>query len=290
MSCRLKLVAEARRLKNAMLDDGHMAFLKQRQALDIRIAKHQEKAEIYLPPCAIDDIDHTGHDVDDGWMDNEWKDIADDGMEIPDAPFSFSCPLAGMSTETVQEVEKKPIFLPSTIGHERCAKVGLQRLVEKEIALREGQANDSLQAIRLAIGEKSFRFRKQLRVATSKKKKTRSWDGIHIVGKRLQHYRLVYRQARHALLCLGVSRETMDSQFRELKDDDLQTSTAVIEPNARGQRKRELSWIWQIQGINISNQTTLVNECWFLHCTGQILLLTGRFSVSGELDARTITS
>jgi hypothetical protein len=258
---RLQLAADARRLKKDKTDEAHIAFHRKRQALDIRIEKHQDKADRYLPPRALDDIHHSGDDVDDGWIDNEWKDIADDGMEIPDAPFSFSFPLTSIPTEMIQDTERKVVLLPSTIGHDRCLKLGLQSLIQKEVALREGQANDSLQAIRLAIGEKSFRFRKQLRLAGSKKKKTRSWDGIHVVGKRLQHHRLVYRQARDALSRLGVPPETLQSEFRELTDDDLRTSTAVMEPNARGQRKAELSWIWQQTGMKITNQTSLVNEC-----------------------------
>jgi len=62
---------------------------------------------------------------------------------------------------------------------------------------------------------------------------------------------------------LGVNHETLNKVFWELKDDDLWTSTAIMEPNARGQQKKELSWIWQMTGMNITNQTTVVNECQF---------------------------
>lgn len=248
-------------MKKQKSDEAQVAFIRKRQALDIKIEEHQETGERYLSPMVGENVHPPNDNIDDGWTDNEWKDIADDGMEIPDAPFTFSFGLGTIPTEIAPDTEKKPVFLPSTIGYERCVKLGLQALVTKEIALREGQANDSLQAIRLAIGEKSFRFRKQLRFATSKKKKTRSWDGIHIVGKRIQHHRLVYRQARYALKRLGVDKDKLDCQFRELMDDDLQTSTAVMEPNARGQRKKQLSWIWQTPGMNITNQTTVVNEC-----------------------------
>lgn len=246
----------------------------------------------------MDDLRLPGDDVDDGWIDNEWKDIAEDGMEIPDAPFSFSCPPTSIPIESVHDTETKVIFLPSMIGLERCTKLGIQSLIQKEIALRVGQANDSLEAIRLAIGEKSFRFRKQLRLAASKKKKTRSWDGIHIVGKRLQHYRLIYRQARHALSRLGLPQENLANEFRQLTDDDLRTSTAVMEPNARGQRKKELSWIWQRTGMRISNQTTLVNECelsallqnrYRLTCNSSIprKLVSGKVP-PGPLEGRTL--
>jgi len=106
----------------------------------------------------VDDICHPGDDVDDGWIDNEWKDIVDDGMEIPDTSFSFSFPLLFILIEMVHDTEKKVIFLPSTIRYKRCAKLGLQSLIQKKIALHKERANDSLQAIRLAIGEMSFRF------------------------------------------------------------------------------------------------------------------------------------
>jgi len=162
MLYRLQLAAEARQVKKDKRDEAQITLLWKHQALEVWIEKYHEKAEQYLPPKAVDDIHHPGDDVDDGWINNEWKDIVDDGMEIPGAPFSFSFPLSSILIEMIHDTKKKVIFLPSTIGYERCAKLGLQSLIKKEIALCEGQVNDSLQAIRLAIGEKSFRFHKQL--------------------------------------------------------------------------------------------------------------------------------
>jgi len=60
---------------------------------------------------------------------------------------------------------------------------------------------------------------------------------------------------------LGVLQETLETEFWELTDDNFQTSSAIMEPNAWGQREKELSWIWQRTSMRISNQTTLVNEC-----------------------------
>jgi hypothetical protein len=133
-------------------------------------------------------------------------------------------------------------------------------LAEKELFLREGQANDALQAIRLAIGEKSFRFRKQLRTANSKVKKTRSWDLIKSASKQLQHHRLIYRQARQAMIQLGASSQLL-KLYQELTDDDIRTSTAIEEPNARGQRNSELSWIWKMPGFTIDKEDSFTNEC-----------------------------
>jgi len=261
MLYRLQLAVEARQVKKDKRDEAQIALPQKCQALEVWIEEYHEKAEWYLPPKAVDDIRHPGDNVDDGWIDNEWKDIVDNRMEIPDAPFSFSFPLLSILIEMVHDTKKKVIFLPSTIGCKRCAKLGLQSLIKKEIALRKGQVNNSLQAIRLAIGEKSFQFCKQLWLAASKKKKTCSWDRIHIIGKQLQHHCLIYWQAHHALSRLGVLQETLETEFRELTDDDLQTSSAIMEPNAQEQRKKELSWIWQRTSMRISNQTTLMNEC-----------------------------
>jgi hypothetical protein len=134
-------------LKKEKSDDSHTRFLQQCQALDIQIEKHKAKAVIYLPPTTVDDIHHLGNDADDGWINNEWKDIMDDGLEMPEAPFSFSFQLARISPIPGLDTEKKPRVLPSMIGHEKCANLGLQGLVSKEIALCKGQANDSLQRI-----------------------------------------------------------------------------------------------------------------------------------------------
>ena len=86
----------------------------------------------------------------------------------------------------------------------------------------------------------------------------------------LQHHCLVYWQARYAMLRLGVNQEKLDTDYWKLHDDDLQTSTAVVEPNVQEQWKKELFWLWQKIGMNISNQTTVVNKCEFpniQHCS-----------------------
>ena len=111
--------------------------------------------------------------------------------------------------------------------------------------------------------EKVILFQKTAPVGHQQEKKTHLWDGIHSVGKCLQHHCLIYRQARYAMLRLGVNQEKLDMDYWELHNDDLQTSTAVVEPNAQEQQKKELFWIWQKTGMNIFNQMTVVNECEF---------------------------
>ena len=58
--------------------------------------------------------------------------------------------------------EKKMIWLPSSIGIEKCIWFKLAEMVAIEQALRESQANDVLHDIRIMIAEKSFAFWKKI--------------------------------------------------------------------------------------------------------------------------------
>lgn len=226
--------------------------MRKQQILNVRIEKHRDGAQGYLPPQAVDYVQDP--EANDAWVDDDDVEIHEEGLVSND--------LAQLTLLVSDNIlpETKPIFLPSTIGYERCHELGLQTLVKNELILRQGEANDALQVIRIGIGEKSFRFRQQLRNSKSKVQKTRSWDAIHTVDKRLQQYRLVYRQARHAMIRLGASKVIL-GRYQEIKACDLHTNTAIQEPNARGQRNQELSWIWKMPGGSLTNQETLLHEC-----------------------------
>ena len=224
--------------------------MKKRQALNSRIDKHQDEAQKYIPGNAIEHISETADNaIDDGWEDIE-ESVPQDLTQ-----FTFSIPL---ESQVSMNAEKKSLFLPSSIGYQTCIRFGLQGLVERELVLRQGQANDALQGIRAAIGEKSFRFRKQLRNAKAKVQKTRSWNSIQSASKRLQQHRLIYRQARQGMIQLGASPKIL-KQYQELTNEDIRTSTAVEEPNARGQRNVELSWIWRLPGFELGKEEMFRN-------------------------------
>ena len=62
------------------------------------------------------------------------------------------------------------------------------------------------------------------------------------------------------MIQLGASPELL-KQYQELKNGDLQTSTVVEEPNARGQRDKELSWIWKVPGFVLGSEESFTHEC-----------------------------
>ncbi|KAG1863518.1 hypothetical protein DFJ58DRAFT_724933 [Suillus subalutaceus] len=108
---------------------------------------------------------------------------------------------------SIFQLELTVIPLPSNIGEVRCRELGLTNLMKEEIALREGQANDALHAIRVHLGDKAVIFRNTLA-----------------------------KLPDHDLL----------KKYLPLKKEDLKASSAVADPNARGQRDTTLSWFWSL--------------------------------------------
>jgi hypothetical protein len=255
MSIRLVLNAQVRHDRKQWSEQEELTFVRKRQALDIRIEKHRDGAQRYLPPQVMDPISSP----DPNHLDNDWIDDAD--VEV-DEEESVAIDLAQLkiSVSDGMVLQKKAIYLPSIIGYETCEALGLKDLVKSELSLRQGQANDAMEAIRIGIGEKSFRFRDQLRTSKAKVQKTRSWAAIHTVDRQLKLNCSIYKQARQAMIGLGAPKAILD-RYQVLTSDDLHTNTAVQEPNARGQRNKELSWIWKMPGASPTDQATLLHEC-----------------------------
>ncbi|KAH8993769.1 hypothetical protein EDB92DRAFT_1815425 [Lactarius akahatsu] len=63
------------------------------------------------------------------------------------------------STDSSIDVEYIPLHLPSHLGHDWCDKNGAEDLAKAELHLREGQLNDSLHHLRIALRHKSYLFR-----------------------------------------------------------------------------------------------------------------------------------
>ena len=64
--------------------------------------------------------------------------------------------------EQAESSESMPLFLPSSIPVSELDRLGLTSLAKQELQLRKGQANDILEALRLALVHKSLLFRTQV--------------------------------------------------------------------------------------------------------------------------------
>ncbi|KAH9919146.1 hypothetical protein B0H21DRAFT_702221, partial [Amylocystis lapponica] len=152
------------------------------------------------------------------------------------------------------------ITLPSTLGHARCEALNIQQLAAQELKLREGQANDTLHQIRICLGQKSFLFRTSIHSARSQHNKTRAWRDVNAVDCTLQHHARVYSKARKAMVSLGAS-EALLNHYKVLRQEDLKVSTAVADPNMRGQRATTMAWFWTMDIRRDAEGQAWMEEC-----------------------------
>ena len=175
----------------------------------------------------------------------------------------------------LEAVEHIRIPLPSTLGDAELKARQLESLLWKEYELRKGQANESLQGVRVSIANLSFEYGKKLRkIKKSKVKKTRAWAGVQSVGRVLHRHRLIYAQAVSALRCLGDPERLVGSIYKALEVKDMKANTSVADPNAAGQRNVRLAWFWGGDLSSDMNDNSRMVECeWskLLHTVFQIM-------------------
>ena len=140
--------------------------------------------------------------------------------------------------------EDQQLQMPSILGSKACISRGKKLLMEQEIELREAQANDALEQIRMTLGQKSLLFRRDLRPVKSQKQTTRAWSCIRNADAKVQKYVKTYNAAFHALKRLdavGASSGT----FQPITKDDLKMNSDLVEENRFGQSSDTVSWFWR---------------------------------------------
>ena len=175
--------------------------------------------------------------------------------------------LADDSSESCIDAEHIALHLPSHLGRTWCNNNGSEDLAKAELRLREGQLNDALHNIRIALGHKSYLFRNDVRPARTQRLKTRAWAEVHAVESTVQHYAWVYMRARKAIEDLGADALLLD-RYKVLKRQDLSVKTSIIASHVRGQRNKSLAWFWRmnVRRDEADASDTFVGE-WMKDCT-----------------------
>lgn len=221
--------------------------------LAARIAEHQRKAARFLRSSEDQDTyDFEGVEV---FVDGEDGEVAleqpqVDPFKLPDGPVP----------------EKLKLALPSAMSERVRKERRLASATDQEIQLREGQCNDALQGIRLALGKKAFLFRTQVRQGGAKTGKTRPWDAIHSADASLREHAQIYRTSRGALEKLKPPRETLE-KYRPLDVKDLKTSTTLLDTSNHGQKHDTLPWFWYLDVAGDMEAADQMTECGFLLST-----------------------
>jgi hypothetical protein len=189
--------------------------------------------------CCYESIDICGTD-----FEEEWDDPID--PPVDDIPTDSARP------------ESSSIALPSALPQQSAHRLSLSRLINTELELRKGHANDCLAEIRTIIGQQAFQYKKILRPAHNKALRTRARSSIQNVQRTLTLKSRLYKRTRKAMLSLDVE---LDSVYKELTNNDIKVSTAVDSPNVAGSTRTQLSWIWTShQGVVTADDNHLT-EC-----------------------------
>jgi hypothetical protein len=167
----------------------------------------------------VDEFDWDGSDVES----EEESDEEDDAEQFDD----------GVQPEHI------PLQLPSTQGRDACVASRRTGLMEQEIELRTGQANDALSQIRLGLNYKAYLWM-EYKQTDNYKKKTRSSTALRAAEHNIQQHVAAYSLAFRALTSLD-----QQGLFKPIEKEDLCLNPNIVKQNRIGQSKVALSWIWR---------------------------------------------
>ncbi|KAG1898408.1 uncharacterized protein F5891DRAFT_1190786 [Suillus fuscotomentosus] len=114
------------------------------------------------------------------------------------------------------------------------------------LGLREGQANDALHNLRIYLCNKAILFRTTVRQAKSQALKTRAWSQVTSVQQAVSLHASIYTKTRKQMMKLEPGQDQLQ-KYKPLLREQLKISTAVGDPNARGQRNESLAWFWSVE-------------------------------------------
>ena len=184
-----------------------------------------------------DDTFGDEDDTDEDGYDDETDELEDDDpMDIED---SIKSPVTNDQPENIK------LPLPSHLGLQKHQDQSITALVEDEIALRQSQASQALEQVRLSLGLKSAIFRKKGALPNSQYNKTRAWKAVNAVTGAVQQHARLYGLAQHALVQLKAD-DVILKRFPVLQKGDLAVSRDVVEENRLGQRSEHVGWIWRL--------------------------------------------
>ena len=196
-------------------------------------------------------LEEIGETLDDEEREREfWQDNMDENAE------------EGGYEDDLNEAfpEDLTLLMPSYIGVSCLKEVGSEDLIEGEVQLRLGQANDSLHKLRTHLGHKSILYRMNFRSSTSVRTDTRCKQNIRRVALKITRDVRRYHRARESLSRLEASQEILQ-KYQLIKPDELGVSKDITEENRFGQSSDSLPWFWRIGGSQPEPSDVWDEEC-----------------------------
>ena len=169
-----------------------------------------------------------------------WRDAADDARcgiaasSPPKRPVLRDTMLISL----VSKLSEVDLYLPSLYHSLIRRHAAMTPLVMIERRLREGQAHDALDDLRLQImARHSIEHLEEQGAGQAHGKRVRELEETYKTGT--NKARDEYTRLREILLVLGMLPD--DDRFRELKEDDCKT---MSENRKRGESRAVRSWLW----------------------------------------------
>ena len=181
--------------------------------------------------CEEDKEDDNGDDVD--AEEDDTGDDVDTEDHIKSTPTNNSIP------------ESIVLPLPSHLGLNKHPDPTMAALSEDKLIIRQTQAYESLQHLRLSLGMKCGIFRTMKSNPKSQKTKTRAWKAVDVATAAVQQHARSYCLAQHAMVQLNANPSIL-SKFPPLQKQDLTVSRDIVEENRLGQKSEHLSWVWRL--------------------------------------------
>lgn len=228
-----------------------LPIARKRDQIQSHISKFHAEANAFIGNAS--DVDDAGEEYPEYtvWSDG---DINDEGDE------DGTSGLNGGSSIAEGYAEDLSLPLPSVLGAQRRHSKSLEELAAQELQLRIGQANDALHELRVALIDKAMLFRTEVRHSKSQATTTRAWAKVSTVQKIVSRYAAIYRRARQQMVTLGAEPNQL-SRYKPLTPGDLKASSAIADPNSRGQRNSNLAWFWSMDIPGDTRVDHWMSEC-----------------------------
>ncbi|KAF8262212.1 hypothetical protein EI94DRAFT_1603313 [Lactarius quietus] len=169
------------------------------------------------------------------------------------------------STDSSVDAEYIFLHLPANLGRDWCCQNAAEDLVSAEPHLRQGQLNDTLHQIQIALGYKSYIFRNDICPASrTQRLKTHAWTELHAAESTILHHARVYMRARQAIVDLGATSSLLD-RYKVLTRQHLSVSTSIISPQVCGQRNKSLPWFWTMDVRRDANVGEWMEDFYRVH-------------------------
>lgn len=162
--------------------------------------------------------------------------------------------------EVSPEAVKLP--LPSSLSTSLIKKLKIENLANNELEMRQGQANDAIDGLMLALCTQWLLLCIEVRRASGTKTKTRAFGQVAKARKEVEAHVQSYRRSRKAILALSTDQALIE-KYRPITKSDIKTSD-VTDERQLGQSMDTLAWFWRL-GTDKADKNEWTEECKFFN-------------------------